>query len=109
MNRFLMWLALAIAALPVVAQDYLPRDVQRFMNRREGCDQVRREVPDANEKLRRKDVDRSILRLCIGTDKELTQLKRKYANNSTIMQLLNQFESGIEVADVPLAKGKAGK
>jgi hypothetical protein len=87
MNRFLVSLAVLTAALPVVAQDTLPRDVQGFVIRRDSCDQMRSEAPDAKEKL---------LKLCMGTDKELVQLKRKHAANSTIMQILNQFETSVE-------------
>ncbi|MGO4476139.1 hypothetical protein AB4Z32_07770 [Massilia sp. 2TAF26] len=94
MQRFLICLVLAMQAFPVLAQDYLPRDVQRFMDRRESCDQVRRI----------KDADSRILKPCMGTDKELAQLKRKYAANSTIMQILNQFEASIEVAEAPVRR-----
>jgi hypothetical protein len=100
MKQFLVSICLLMSALPVVAQDYLPRDVQGFMNRREVCDQMRRAAPDARERL---------LKLCMGTDKELVQLKRKYARNSTIMQILNQFEAGIEIAEVPSPNKKAPK
>jgi hypothetical protein len=96
MQRFLVCLTLALPAFSVLAQEYLPRDVQRFMERREGCDQLRR----------MKDAERDTLKPCIGTDKELAQLKRKYAANSTIMQILTQFESGIEVAEAPAPKRK---
>jgi hypothetical protein len=95
MKRFLVCLAVLMPASPVVAQNYLPREVQGFMDRRQDCDQMRRAAPDARDKL---------LKLCMGTDKELAQLKRKYAANSTIMQILNQFEAGIELADVSGAK-----
>lgn len=100
MKRVLVCLAVLVSALPVVGQDYLPRDVQRFMARREDCDQMRMAFPDSKEKL---------LKLCMGTDKELAQLKRKYAPNSTIMQILNQFEAGIEIADVSSPKKQAAK
>jgi hypothetical protein len=100
MKRFLVCLAVLMPVLPAMAQDYLPRDVQRFVDRRENCDQMRRAVPDAREKL---------LKLCMGTDKELTQLKRKYRANSTIMQILNQFESGIELAEASGPKKKGAK
>lgn len=100
MKRFLVCLALVMPALPLLAQDYLPREVQRFMDRREDCDQMRRAAPDAKDKL---------LKLCLGTDKELVQLKRKYAANSTIMQILNQFEAGIEVAETAGPKKKTSK
>jgi hypothetical protein len=89
MKRFLVFLVLAMPVFPVLAQDYLPRDVQRFVDRREGCDQLRR----------MKDVERSMLKPCVGTDKELAQLKRKYGANSTIIQILNQFELAIEAAE----------
>jgi hypothetical protein len=100
MKRFLVCLAVLMPVLPVMAQDYLPRDVQRFVDRRETCDQVRGAASDSKEKL---------LKLCMGTDKELAQLKRKYRANSTIMQILNQFEAGIELADVSGAKKKTVK
>jgi hypothetical protein len=89
MKRCLFSLILLMPALSAVAQDYLPREVQRFMIRRENCDHMRRAALDGRDKL---------LKLCVGTDKELAQLKRKYAANSTIMQVLNQFEAGIAMA-----------
>jgi hypothetical protein len=85
-----------LLALPIAAQDYLPRDVQRFLDRSEDCDRLRR----------MKDAERDMLKPCIGTDKELAQLKRKYAANSTIMQILTQFEAGIEVAEPRTPKRK---
>jgi len=109
MKRFLICLALLAPALPALAQGYLPRDVQRFVDRREGCDHMRGEIPDASEKLRMNDVTREIRKLCAGTDKELVELKRKYASNSTIMQILTQFETGIEANEIPAPKGKAGR
>ena len=100
MKRFLVCLAVLLPVLAAMAQDYLPRDVQRFVDRRETCDQVRRAAPEAREKQ---------ARLCMGTDRELVQLKRKYGANSTIMQILNQFEAGIEIADIKKASlSKAG-
>jgi hypothetical protein len=89
MKRCLFCLILLMPALSAMAQDYLPREVQRFMIRRENCDHMRRAALDDRDKL---------LKLCVGTDKELAQLKRKYAANSTIMQVLNQFEAGIAMA-----------
>lgn len=103
MKRFLMCLAL-VTATPLVLAEYLPRDVQRFVDRREGCDHMRGEIPDPEEKSRMNEVSRELRKLCSGTDKELTQLKRKYATNSTIMQILNQFEGGIEAAEAPAPK-----
>jgi len=40
----------------------------------------------------------------MGTDKELAQLKRKYAANSTIVQILNQFDAPVEVAEAPVRR-----
>jgi hypothetical protein len=99
MKRFLVCIVLMMPSLPMMAQNYLPRDVQRFVDRREGCDDVRR----------MKDANRDMHKVCAGTDKELTQLKRTYAANSTIMQVLAQFESGIEATEAPPPKGKTVK
>lgn len=91
-------LALLFAAMPALCQDYLPRDVQRYVDRREGCDQLRGERDRVNE------VSRELRSLCGGMDRELVQLKKKYAGNSTIMQILNQFEGPAEVAEVPVRR-----
>jgi hypothetical protein len=90
-----MCLALLFSALSAISRDYLPRDVQRFVDRREGCDRIRGDKDGKNE------VSRELRKLCGGTDMELVQLKRKYAANSTIMQILNQFDAGIELAEAP--------
>lgn len=95
MKKILLYLALMPLPIAVLAQDYLPRDVQRFVDRREGCDNMRGEPNRMNE------LSREIRKLCGVTDKELAQLKLKYAANSTIMQILNQFETGIEAAEAP--------
>jgi hypothetical protein len=92
-KSYLTCLVLLFSALPALGRDYLPRDVQRFVDRREGCDRVRGDRDGMNE------VSRELRKLCGDTDKELIQLKKKYAANSTIMQILNQFEPGIEVTE----------
>ncbi len=103
MKKFHLYLALMQLPIAVLAQDYLPRDVQRFVDRREGCDHMRGEVDRANE------LSREIRKLCGGTDKEMAQLKLKYAANSTIMQVLDQFEPGIEAAEAPMPKSGTPK
>lgn len=108
MKRFLMCLALLVPTLPVLAE-YLPTDVQRFVYRREGCDHMRGEVPDRAEGPRMRDIGRQIDKQCKDTDKELAQLKKKYAANSTIMQILNQFEADIEAAEAPAPRGKSAR
>lgn len=87
----------------VLAQDALPRDVQRFVNRRGGCDHLRGE----HDRMSEPRIETR--RLCSGTDRELARLKRKYAANSTIMQILNQFEVSIEAAEVSAPKSNTAK
>lgn len=95
MKPCLLGLALLFAAAPALSQDYLPRDVQRYVDRREGCDQLRGE----RDRDRVNEVSRELRRLCGGMDRELLQLKKKYAGNSTIRQILDQFEAGIEMVE----------
>jgi hypothetical protein len=108
MKRFLMCLAL-LTTTPLVLAEYLPRDVQRFVDRREGCDHMRGEIPARADGPRMQDIGRQIDRQCKGTDKELAQLKKKYAANSTIMQILNQFEADIEAVEAPARRGKSAR
>lgn len=109
MKRFIICLAILVPALPVLAQGYLARDVQRFVDRRQGCDHMRSEIHDPDGKLRMNDVTRELRKLCGGIDKELVELKRKYSSNSTIMQILTQFETGIEATETQAPMGKAGR
>ena len=73
--------------------DY-PSDVEEFIDRREICDHFRGEEPyDAD---RAKFLADQIKETCSGTDKELRNLKQRYADDDTIMQILNRFEEEIE-------------
>lgn len=91
---FCLFLLMPLSSL--LANESLPRDVQRFVDKREGCDHMRGELPDPSEKQRMREVNREIQKLCKGTDKELARLKRKYVANPSVMQRLNEFEAGIE-------------
>jgi hypothetical protein len=110
MKNVLVCLALLTSALPALAGAPLPRDVQTFVDRREGCNHMRGELPDPAEKQRMKEVNHEIAKLCRGTDKQLAQLKKKYASNATVMQRLNEFEDGIEAGSpaAPAAKNRTG-
>lgn len=72
----------------------LPTDVARFVERRDGCDHFRGEEPFDAE--RRKFLERNIRELCVGTDRELAELKRKYTNNPNVISHLNLYEPKIE-------------
>lgn len=107
MVRTLTCLALLMLGLPALADSTLPRDVQKFVERRDGCDHIRGEIPDSSEKQRKKELNREIENLCKGTDKQLAQLKKKYARNASVMRLLNEFEDIIEASVAPLSESRA--
>jgi hypothetical protein len=96
MKKPLVCLFLLISSLSAHADSTLPQDVQKFVDRREGCDHMRGEIPDPAEKQRMKEVNREIAKLCKGTDRQLAQLKKKYASNAAVMRRLDEFEEGIE-------------
>ena len=97
MRLSLLCLSLLMPVAPLLADEPLPGDVQRFIDRREGCDHMRGEVPDHGEKQRMREVKREIEKLCRGTDKELAQLKKKHAMNLSVMRRLDEFEPGLEI------------
>jgi hypothetical protein len=78
-KRFLICTTLMLLPFSVLAQDYLPRDVQSLIDLRAGCE---------------------ARGSCGATGKELVLLKRKYAANSTITQILNQFEAGTDTVNI---------
>jgi hypothetical protein len=70
---------------------------------------MRGEIPDPGDKQRMREVNREIQKLCKGTDKDLAQLKRKYAKNPAVMQRLDEFEPAIEAVHGPVSQGRSGR
>jgi hypothetical protein len=99
MKKLLLCLILIAQNFIAQAETDLPKDVQKFIERREGCDHMRGEIPDPSESHRQAEVRREINRLCKGTDKELATLKKKYRARILIKQRLEEFEDGIEELD----------
>jgi hypothetical protein len=110
MKNTLVCVALLMSTMPAFAANPLPQDVQKFVDRREGCDHMRGELPEPDEKRRMKEANREIEKLCKGTDRQLAQLKKKYASNASVMQRLNEFEEGVEAESsaARAANNKAG-
>jgi hypothetical protein len=104
MKKVMLCLLLSMPPLVALADQPLPRDVQRYVDKREGCDHMRGEIPDPGEKQRMREVSREIRRLCKGTDKELARLKRKYTKNPSVMRRLGEFEPNIEAVEPPAAR-----
>jgi hypothetical protein len=103
-KRLLVSASLVLLVLPVAAQAGLPKDVEKFIAKREACDHFRGEIPTPGEKRRVKEVNREIRRLCDGTDRTLAQLKRKHAMDAAVMQRLSEFDSQIEADDAMQTK-----
>jgi hypothetical protein len=99
---------IALLAVSAAAETTLPKDVEQFINKREGCDHFRGEIPDPGQKRRMREVTREIQRLCTGTDIALAQLKKKYANDAVVMQSLEEFEPQIEASNTKHPKKTSG-
>lgn len=91
--------------LTAVGADGVPPEVRKFIDRREGCDHMRGEVPDAADKRRVRELEREVRHLCKGTDAQLAQLKRKYHSHPLVMQRLNEFEPNIEPSAAATGRG----
>ncbi len=86
------------------AEDALPEDVKAFQERREGCDHWSGEpyyegdtstLPADERKMledRKREIIQNIDDLCPGLDKALQELKTKYKDDKTIMDVLKQYE-----------------
>jgi hypothetical protein len=108
MKKLLLSVVLELLSVHVGAQETLPKDVERFIEKREGCDHFRGEIPDPEQKPRMREVNREMTRFCSGTDMALFGLKRKYAKDDVVMERLGEFEPHIEAANVKQAKERAG-
>jgi hypothetical protein len=94
MKRLLIAVCGMVLAEGALGQTKLPPDVARFIERRDGCDHFRGEEPYDEE--RRKFLNRRMLELCVGTDGQLSKLKKKYRANRAVMTKLNEYELQIE-------------
>jgi hypothetical protein len=83
-------------ASAAIAQARLPEDVARFVERRDECDHFRGE--EAFDAKRREFLEQETLKLCVGSDKQLADLKKKYGGNKAVMTKLNEYEAVIEGA-----------
>jgi hypothetical protein len=89
LKQLLVSASAALLVLPVMALEALPKDVEQFITKREGCDHFRGEIPEPGQKKRMREVSREIKRLCTGTDKALSQLKMKYDKDKAVLQRLD--------------------
>ena len=72
----------------------LPQEVVEFKERRDLCDHFRGE--DAYNDERGKFLAEGMKKSCVGTDKELALLKKKYSNNEAVLKVLADYEVAIE-------------
>ncbi|NHZ40250.1 hypothetical protein [Massilia aquatica] len=73
----------------------LPKDVVKFMERRDGCDYFRGEVVNVDDRKRLQDIIRKANSLCRGTDKQLAKLRKKYAANAAVIDGLKDYEETV--------------
>ncbi len=71
-----------------------PREVTEFMVARDGCDHFRGEDPYDAE--RRAFIQENIDELCRGTDARLAMLRRRYANDPSVIAALKGYDDRIE-------------
>ena len=89
---FASWCLIGMATFSAAAE--LPMDMAAFVERRDACNHFRgEETYDAE---RAAFVEKKLIELCTGTDKELAQLKEKYACVSELLPKLNEYETQIE-------------
>jgi hypothetical protein len=109
MKTIVLCLSLWVPFDLVLANEQLPNDVRNFIEQREGCDHMRGELPDPVDKHRTRQLQRETQTLCKGTDQKLAQLKKKYAENSSVMQHLDAFEPAIEEVRKPASSNRVGQ
>lgn len=92
--RSVLFITAVFLAWPASAQPRFPEDVTRFIERREACDHFRGEAPYDAE--RRKFLEQQMQNFCVGTDKQLAELKKKYQGDTAVTTKLEVYEAHIE-------------
>ena len=87
--------AASVASQPASAtKPPLPAEVVAFRERRDACDHFRGEDPyDAK---RAAFLAAEMARTCTGTDRELADLRKRFAGDSNVMAVLKNYEDRIE-------------
>lgn len=91
---------LTLIAATVFASHPLPRDVERFVERRAVCEHFRDEPwpegPTPEDAERRSFIVLQLEEHCSGSDRQLASLRRKYRDDKTVIQRLERYEDMIE-------------
>lgn len=96
-RRITIWLALELVFLgsPALARTQaLPSEVVAFRARRVQCEHFMGE--ESYDKGRAAFLNREVKRYCTGIDKQLALLRRRYAGNRAVIDLLHGYEDSIE-------------
>ena len=93
-KRYRILLLLVLMTAPALAQNALPVDVTRFVEKRDSCDHFRGE--EAYDAERGKFLEEQMRKLRTGTDKKLKALKAKYRKNPGVLSRLKEYEPQIE-------------
>lgn len=93
LSAFLFLIAFAQASAAAESAQF-PCDVMSFIERRDLCDHFRGEEPYDAE--RATFLESNIAELCTGTDKQLEELKRKYAGHADVLAKLSEYELQVE-------------
>ena len=83
----------------IFAAEKMPNDVQQFIAQRDACDHFRGELPDPEEAERMREVTGQIEKRCLGTDRRLRLLKKKYGSDANVKKRLNVYDEQIEPRD----------
>jgi hypothetical protein len=98
MNKYLLTSAvLGMCVCTVALAADVPKEIVKFIERRESCDRWRGE--DGYNKERQANLNRAICQTCTGTDAELKRLKRKFKDRPDLQSKLNNFDPQIEEKD----------
>jgi hypothetical protein len=72
----------------------LPTDVETFSQKRDVCDHFRGE--DSDNPARMKEIAAALQKYCKGSDKALSDLKKKYKADESVLKYLTKYEERIE-------------
>lgn len=94
-NTIVVFLLVASTICHAQEKLRLPKDVVKFVERRDACDYFRGEVVNVDDRKRLKDIIRKANSLCRGTDKQLAKLRKKYAANAAVVEGLKDYEDTV--------------
>jgi hypothetical protein len=86
--KFFLIIALCAMAYLALANETVPKDVQKFIRDAEACEHFAGEFDDSLSTARKREIERSVVTYCKRAQHQLKNLSARYARNARVTEII---------------------